>query len=399
MGTSGTERPETATERRGWGRKVSFAAINAGYLAATCSDSLLAPIFPAARNDLGLETSQAGFVFALLAAAISVGNIAGGFALTHIGPKAGAVIGLSVATGGALVAATSDSTSMFLVAQGLLGAGSGIYFASGLYSAAALAGSARRGLAMGFFGISFSGGLASAALLAAIWSSGDWHGAFLGSASISAAAAVAVFLAKLPGRPPRRTESTEGWHKALGTPLAVGGLAAASQYGTISFLPTFAVSTWGLTASGAAVALAVARIFSVPSKLIAGHRSDRIGALRTAGEVGLLLGFVGAGWTALPIVVIALVAAMAFAAGVAALGPVANVLALDAFGSRGAMLGLFRSLQIGLGALMSAAIGVGASLFGLRPTLVVAAILPALLAVLARRARMRSAVRDAEAAA
>lgn len=387
------------TERNGWGRRASFAAINAGYLAATCSDSLLAPIFPAARHDLGLETSQAGFVFALLAASISVGNIGGGFALSHIGPKAGALLGLSVATVGSLVAAASDSTAMFLVAQGLLGGGSGLYFASGLYSAADLAGSGRRGLAMGFFGISFSAGLASAALLAAIWSSGDWHGAFLGSAALSAVAAGAVSLAKLPGRPPRRTESTEGWHRALGTPLAVGGLAAASQYGTISFLPTFAVSSWGMTASGAAIALAVARVFSVPSKLVAGHRSDRIGALRTAGEVGLLLGIVGAGWTSVPFVALALVAATAFAAGVAALGPVANVLALDAFGSRGAMLGLFRSLQIGLGALMSAAIGVGASLFGLQPTLIVAAVLPALLALLARRARVRASVPDAGAAA
>lgn len=369
---------------------MSFAAVNAGYLAATCADSVLAPIFPVAARDLGLDLDAAGFVFALLAAAVAVGNVVGGFILTHAGSKTGAALGLSAAAAGAVLAVMADSTGEFLGAQALLGAGSGTYFASGLFAAASLAASGRRGLAMGFFGVAFSGGLAAAALLAALGGVHGWRVAFAGSAAISAAAVVGVLVVAMPPRAPRRRESTTGWHRALGAPLAVGGTAAASQYGTISFLPTFAVATWGISASAAALILAAARVLSVPSKLVAGHRADRVGALATAGEIGLALALVGVGWAVAPGVAVGILPAVAFAAGVSGLGPVANVLALEAFGQRGTMLGIFRSMQIGLGAALSVAIGLCTSLIGLRPTLVAAAALPAGLALLARGARRRS---------
>lgn len=374
------------------GRRLAFVAVNVGYLAATCADSLLAPVFPVVARDLGIELASAGFAFALLAISIAVGNVAGGFALTHVGPRVGAATGLLAATAGAMLAARAGSTASFLTAQAVMGAGSGVYFASGLSAAATLAGERRRGLAMGFFGIAFSGGLATAALLAALGSVHGWHVAFMGSAGISALAAVAVLVVAMPPRPPRVRESMSGWHRALGTPLAVGGTAAASQYGTISFLPTFAVASWGISPAAAALMLAAARILSVPSKLVAGHRSDRVGARVTAGEIGFVLAIAGAGWTLAPGLAVGVVPATLFAAGVSGLGPVANVLALESFGQRGTMLGLFRSMQIALGAAMSAAIGVCAKWFGLRPTLVVAAVLPLGLAILARRARRRAGV-------
>jgi MFS family permease len=136
--------------------------------------------------------------------------------------------------------------------------------------------------------------------------------------------------------------------------------------------------------------LAVARVVSVPSKLLAGHRSDRAGALPTAAMIGVALALLGAGWTLAPVAWIGLAPAVVFAAGVSGLGPVTNVLGLEAFGHRGTMLGLFRSLQIAIGAATSAAIGVCTSWFGLRPTLLVAAVLPVALAPLGRRARRRS---------
>jgi hypothetical protein len=82
---------------------------------------------------------------------------------------------------------------------------------------------------------------------------------------------------------------------------------------------------------------------------------------------------------------VALGAAVVFVALVSGLGPVANVLAFDSYGSEGALLGAFRSAQIGLGAAASAAIGGTSSLLGLRPTLVAAAMMPLLLAPLGLR--------------
>jgi len=63
------------------------------------------------------------------------------------------------------------------------------------------------------------------------------------------------------------------------------------------------------------------------------------------------------------------------------------VLAFDSFGAEGMLLGAFRSAQIGLGAATSAAIGGASSLVGLRPTLVVAALVPLLLVSLGVRLR------------
>lgn len=365
-------------------QRASFMAVNVGYLAVTCGESLLAPVFPIAAKELGLDLRDAGLAFALLALSIAIGNIAGGVLLWRRGPRGGVLLGLSLAAAGAAAAVASRGWPLFLGSQVVLGLGSGLFFASGL-SAAGDLGGRRRGLAMGVFGVAFSGGLALAALLVAATGSNNWRLAFAASAVLSATALVSMALATLPPRPARPAPvAWAGVHRQLGLPLAVGGMAAASQYGTVSFLATFAVRVWGVAPSSAAALLAVARILSIPGKVSAGHRADRLGGLATAGQIGLVLALLGAWWTLVPGLGLAVWAAVAFAAGVSALGPVANVLALEAFADSGIMLGVFRSAQIGLGAVTSAALGAASERFGLRPSLAVAGALPALLWALSR---------------
>jgi predicted MFS family arabinose efflux permease len=65
---------------------------------------------------------------------------------------------------------------------------------------------------------------------------------------------------------------------------------------------------------------------------------------------------------------------VAFVAFISGLAPVANVLALESFEEHAELLGAFRSAQIGLGAAASALLGAGVSAFGLRPSLIVAAV-------------------------
>jgi predicted MFS family arabinose efflux permease len=367
-------------------QRASFIAVNGGYLAVTCAESLLAPVFPIAARELGLDLKEAGFAFALLAASIAIGNLVGGVALARLGPRSAAVAGPILAAAGGSVAASSSGWPLFLVAQAILGLGSGIFFASGLTAAGDLAGDRRRGLAMGFFGVAFSGGLALAALLVAVAGADRWRSTFWVSAGICVVAALAIAFASMPPRAARPDPTTRaGLRRALHLPLLVGGMASGSQYGTVSFLPAFAVGVWGLSPSSAAVMLAVARVLSIPGKVQAGNRADRRGALVTAGTIGLLLAGLGAWWTLSPTWWIGVWAAIAFASGVSALGPVANVLALEAFGGRGFLLGVFRSAQIGIGALTSAILGAASEHFGMRPTLAVAAIVPVVLAILARR--------------
>jgi MFS family permease len=373
-------------------QRASFWVVNAGYLAVTCGESLLAPVFPMAAHELGLTLRDEGFAFAILALSIAIGNLVGGLLLWRRGPRSGLVLGLLLTSGGAVAGAASGGSSGFLGSQVLLGLGSGLFFASGL-SAAGDLGGPRRGVAMGLFGVAFSGGLALAALLVAGAGANHWRVAFAASAAISGAALAGLAVASLSPRPRRPAAiSWTGFHRDLGVPLAVGGMAAASQYGTVSFLATFAVRAWGVAPSSAAGLLAVARVLSIPGKVTAGHHADRRGGLATAGQIGLALAALGALWTLVPGFALAAMPAVAFAAGVSALGPLGNILALEAFADKGIMLGVFRSAQTGLGALASALLGAASAHFGLRPSLAVAGVFPVTLWLLALRSRRRTTV-------
>jgi predicted MFS family arabinose efflux permease len=365
---------------------VGFAAVTCGYLAATTGESLLAPVFPQLGRDIGVGAGAAGLAFALLAAAIAAGGLAGGVVLARRGPRVGVLLGLLLVAAGAVGSAVSHEPAEFLVAQVALGAGSGVFFASGLRSSALLAGERRRGLAMAVFGVAFSGGLALAGALAALGTVWGWRASFLAAAALAAAAATTLLAVRIPPAPPRPAAATRPrFRAALAVPLRVGGVGAASQYGTVAFVPLFAVHVWGLSPATAALVLTVSRIASVPAKLVSGNASDGLGAVRIARRLGIALALLGAWWTIMPGAPAAAWAAVAFAALVSGLGPVANVLALESFEEHAELLGAFRSAQIGIGAAASALIGVGASLVGLRVSLIVAAALvPATLAALGR---------------
>lgn len=373
--------------------KLGFAVVTGGYLATTTSESLLAPSFPLLAKDLGLGTGFAGGAFAILAAAIAVGGVGGGLVLARFGPRVGTVFGLLLVAAGAAATALAHGSLSLLSAQVVLGGGSGLFFASGLYLAAALVGDRRRGLAIGVFGVAFSGGLALAGALAALGAAWGWRTSFLVAAALASITAAGALLMRLPvatllprgAHAAQREKRPIALRTALAAPLRVGGVAAASQYGTVAFLPIFAVQTWGLTPATAALLLTAARIAAVPTKLAFGNAADGSGALRTARRLGVPLVLLGAWWTLAPGPAAAAWAAVLFAALMSGLGPLANVLALEGVGERSELLGVFRSVQIGFGAAASALLGAGAALVGLRAVLVVAAVAVPVLLLLERR--------------
>ena len=369
--------------------RVGFAAVTAGYLAATTAEWVLAPLFPLLAVELGLGSGDAGLMFAVLSGSVAVGGLAGGFAIRRLGPRAGVAIALVVVAAGAVLSAAARSEATLLAGQAVLGFGSGAFFAPGLRSAAELAG-ARRGLAIGIFGVAFSGGVARAGLLAALGEAWGWRATFVAAAALAALVAVACAFARLPVSLPAPTGSTSFPLRAAVAPVAVGGAAAAMQYGAVAFLPLFAVHAWDVAPGTAALVITVSRLLSVPAKLVSGNAADREGSVRLARRLGVGLAVLGLGWTVAPWPAVAIVAAVVFGAFVAALGPVANVLALDAFEGRTQLLGAFRSVQIGFGALTSALIGAGAALFGLQAALVVVAVaIPGVLVTLGRGTQAR----------
>ena len=369
--------------------RVGFAAVTTGYLAATTAEWVLAPLFPLLAVELGLGSGDAGVMFAVLSGSVAVGGLAGGFAIGRLGPRAGVAVALVVVAVGAVLSAASRSEAALLLGQAVLGFGSGAFFAPGLRSAAELDG-ARRGLAIGIFGVAFSGGVALAGLLAALGAVWGWRATFIAAAALAVVVAAGCAVARLPTVLPASAAGTSFRPGAAVAPVAVGGAAAALQYGAVSFLPLFAVYAWDVSPGTAALVITVSRLLSVPAKLVSGNAADREGSVRLARRLGLGLAALGACWTLAPWPAFAIVAAVAFGAFVAALGPVANVLALDAFEGRAQLLGAFRSVQIGFGSATSALIGAGAAVFGLRPALAVVAVaIPGALLVLGRAAHAR----------
>jgi DHA1 family purine ribonucleoside efflux pump-like MFS transporter len=371
--------------------RAGFAAVTGGYLATTTAEWVLAPLFPLLALELGLGTGDAGLMFAVLSGSVAVGGLAGGFLVVRIGPRAGVLLALGLVAAGGLASAAATAQGPLLVGQAILGLGSGAFFAPGLRTAAELAGTRRRGLAIGIFGVAFSGGVALAGLLAALGELWGWRASFVAAAVLAVLTATWCLVVGLPLRLPASPPGGRplGLRSAV-APVAVGGVAAACQYGTVAFLPLFAVYAWDFSPGTAALVITLSRILSVPAKLLSGNAADRDSSLRIARRLGVGLALLGACWTVAPWPELAVSAAVVFGAFVAALGPVANILALDAFEGRAQLLGAFRSAQIGLGAATSALIGVGAALFDLQSTLVVAAVaVPSSLLLLGRGAAVR----------
>ena len=370
--------------------RVGFAAVTGGYLATTTAEWVLPPLFPLLAVELDLGSGDAGLMFAVLSASVAVGGLVGGFAIGRLGPRLGATLALLVVLAGALLSAVSSGQAGLMLAQAVLGFGSGAFFVPGIRTAAQMAG-ARRGLAIGIYGVAFSGGVALGGLLAALGGVWGWRATFVATAVLAGLAAAWCLLARLPERLPPPPTGGGGFRPTAAiAPIAVGSVAAASQYGTVAFLPLFAVYAWDVSPETAALVITVSRVLSIPAKLLSGNAADRESSVRIARRLGVGLALLGACWTAAPWPAVAVVAAVVFGAFVAALGPVANVLALDAFEGRTQLLGVFRSVQIGVGALTSALLGGAAAIFGLQAALVVAAIgFPVSLVVLGRVAEPR----------
>jgi len=363
-------------------RWLAFIAVCVAYLATTTGEALLAPVFPIASQDLGINTASAGVLFATLAIGIAGANIVGGLILRWWTADRVIAIALVMSAFGAGLAGISNSFTAFVLSQLALGAGAGLLYPAAIMSVGHFAGPNRRGLAMGLFGVFFSAGLTLAAAFTMIGAKLDWRWSFAFSGVLSLVSISGMIRLGNAPHSERDGPIFSGLRPVLGLPTAVGITGGISQYATVSFLPVFAVTTWGLTESAAAAILAGGRVASVPAKLATGWLTDRIGTLNAARLTGLLLGISGLIWSLSPSLTPAIIAAIVFTATVSGLFPIANTLAFERAGRKGASLGLFRSAQIAAGALVGLTIGAVAAAVGLRPTIAVIGAVPlALIAV------------------
>jgi MFS family permease len=364
---------------------AGFALACGSYTAASVGESLLSPIFPTTARDLDLDLTLGGVAFGLLIGSVAVANVVGGRLLPRLGIVRSIRVAGLLTVLGALVASTAHAFPQLAAAQVLLGAGSGFYFPAGIQAVGTLAGPRRKGFAMGMFGVAFSGGLTIAAVLAALGADHGWRVPFLLAAVLAAGALVGTLWLRTP--PVVAPPTQVGLRTVLGLPTLVGTVGSVGQYGTVSYLTTYAVDEWAMTMAAAASLLAVGRVLSIVAKLVTGSSADRNGPLVSARRTAAVLVVVGVGWTFLPASWPAYACAAVFAGTISTLFPIANVLAYERFGQQGGALGVYRSLQIGLGALATFVVGVSADLVGLRPVLATAALVPVVLFPLCRTPR------------
>lgn len=384
MTSATTSDPSTTAPR--W---LAFTLVCVAYLATTTGESLLAPIYPVAAPELGLDLAGAGVAFAVLAFSIAAANLASGLLLRFLTANRVIVLALVASTLGGVAGALASAPWQFFGAQILLGTGAGLLYPAAIMSIGLFAGPKRRGFAMGVFGVFFSGGLTLAAGLAALGTRLDWRVSFAIGAALAVVAAIGVWPISDAPRSDADGSLFAGLRAVLGIPTAVGVVGGISQYATVSFFPVFAVTVWGVSDARAAAFLAIGRVLSIPAKLVSGSLADRHGPVQAARMTGLVLGLCGVAWAVLPWLPAAAVGGIAFTAGVSGLFPLANVLAFERVGRSGGALGAFRSLQLGAGAVAGFVLGAAADLVGLRPTVAVVTLLPLVLIALRRSDAVR----------
>lgn len=378
-----------ATGRPHWG---VFALICLTYLVSTTGEQMLSPLFPTAKDDLGLTVGQGGVAFGLLSISIAVTNLVGGAALRRVRPVVLIRWASLVGVGGAVVTAVAPGYLVLLLGQILLGAAAGLFFPAGLQSVGITAGPSRRGFAMGLYGVAFSLGLTLAAVLGSVGAAFGWRVPFWIAAGLFTVSAITCSWMRVPAPTSDTHKEKVSIREVMSLPTAVGTVLAVCQYGAIPFLATFAVTQWGISASSAATVLIVGRLLSIVAKVIGGASADRVGARTSARRTGLLLTATGLAWVLMPAGLPTYALAAIFAGMVSSLGPVANTLAVERFGQNGMALGMYRSIQIALGALASAIVGLVADRVGLRPTLAVAALVPLALLWICREPRHHAPV-------
>ena len=371
---------------------LAFSLLCFAYLVSTTGEQMLSPLFPATAEDLGLTVAQGGLAFGILTGSIAVMNLVGGAALRRTAPLPLIRVSALVGAAGSVVNAVAGGFVVLLLGQVLLGAAAGLFFPAGLQSVGLAAGPARRGFAMGLYGVAFSLGLTMAAALGAVGAGVGWRVPFWVSAALFGVAAVSCSFIRLPAPAAGASTGTTSFREVMSLPTAVGSVLAVCQYGSVPFLATYAVARWGITAASAATVLIVGRVLSIAAKIIGGASADRIGAKASARRTSLVLTATGLAWVLLPGGIVTYAIAAIFAGTVSSLGPVANILAVERFGSNGMALGAYRSVQIALGALASVVVGVVADSVGLRPTLAVAALAPLALLWICRERTMPAGV-------
>lgn len=354
-------------------RSTLFTLLCIGYLMTTAFEFLLPPVMPVISEDLGISFGQQGALFLTVSISEAVANFVTGWWRDRVAGRTLSVLALTIAASGCTLTAAWPRYDVLLVAQGLIGAGAGAFFAVAAPKVSQLAGVGRRGRAFGIWGAAVSVGGLGAAVLAATMAEQSWRTTYVALA-LGGVVLILAF-ARQPADPPVGLTRDEGTLKIVVSSTfarltALGMVATSAQVGVSAFLPAYAVDNLHFSVGTAAALLAGGRIVSLPAKIASGAAGDRFGRPRMLlfvmiGAVACMAAFLSGQR------LLAAVGIIAYVAVAGALFPLVNALLGDwlPHGNLGSGYGTFRALQIGFGGLIALAIGVLSDIIGLRLSL------------------------------
>lgn len=354
-------------------RSTLFTLLCIGYLLTTAFEFLLSPVMPVISEDLGISFGQQGALFLSVAISEAVANLVGGWWRDRVAGRTLSVLALSIAASGCALTAAWPRYDVLLVAQGLIGAGAGLFFAVAAPKVSQLAGVGQRGRAFGIWGAAVSVGGLGAAVLAATMAEQSWRTTYV----VLALTGVVLILAftRQPADPPVSLTRDAGTLKIVVSSTfarltGLGMVATSAQVGVSAFLPVYAVDDLHFSVRTSAALIAGGRIVSLPAKIMSGAAGDRFGRPRMLlivmiGAVVCMAAFLSGRRT------LAAVGIVAYIAVAGALFPLVNALLGDwlPHGNLGTGYGAFRALQIGFGGLIALTIGVFSDIVGLRLSL------------------------------
>ena len=373
--------------------RAAFTYLFMAYLVAAVGETLISPLFPLIRDELGLSASQQASLTAVLTVCIATCNIVGGWFGHRGGDRRvvrAAAVGLAI---GGVVSGTAHSYGELMVGQMLIGCGSGLFWASGMATIGRLY-ARKRSRAVAAYGLAYSAGLGVAAFAGNLGAS-YWRWAFFATAIL--AAGLIVLAPPLRDAEPERGGTWQSLRASLSHPLYRMSLITAlvagmTNYILLGFAPLLFTER-GASLSFIATMIGVGRVVSSVGKYGAGWLMDRFGGPATGvclmasiALLGLPFFLLPTVWGA-PVVIPLLVVS-------AGLFTVSNILSVQALPSRSTFsLGAYRALLVAFSAVLSSLVAVLLHAVGLRSIMLGSLAVPAIASValvLAIRARARA---------
>lgn len=341
-------------------RRLAFIHLSGVYFLTAASETLISPLFPLVRRDLHLDVSQQAVLLAALTVSIAICNVVGGALGYRGGDRRVVRLAALLLAGGAILSGISPSYAVLLLGQAILGAGSGLFFASGLATVGRMY-PKRRGRAVANYGLAYSLALATAAFAGNV-GQGHWRIPF-----VAAGIAAAVFGVVTPRHLEAEREQVipgqmmASLRAGLRSPLyrvalLTGVVAGTTNYVIIGLSPTMFVDR-GQTLPFVATLMGIGRLAATVGKFGGGRLYDRFGGLLTSMVVMLTLVVVGAAMLLTPAAAGA-VLVIPFVTVAAILFTVSNTLSVSALPSRSSFtIGVYRSVLVGSSAVVSAGVG------------------------------------------